>query len=361
MLLIAAPAYSFLITFSLSLLVIFFSFHQSQKSSLSLPLRAMPGRIALNLPSTSSKCSDRRMTVRLIAALNLNIRQIITYIAEFVDLLNEMRRGTISPAALITFKSLSRPLPPSPLSVAPTELFPLRNEVTRSNLARLSALSTPLHIYTSRDSGSAGIEQRKKLLDGMMAVEELRVKEGAQVMLIKNLGEGACPSGSLVAGGGLVNGSVGVVLGFWRAGDVWGDTGSGNGKGACGAIRNVKIGTDGKTPLICPKVVDEMDKENTVPGKKASEDKGKGKPRETYGELFPLVQFLTSQGSETVLLMREEFRIEDSEGKTLARRMQVCVSFYRFEPLSTWLSRDSFILLFQYTDSTYPCVGDVDP
>lgn len=249
---------------------------------------------------------------------------------EFVDLLNELRRGTISPAALITFKSLSRPLPPSPLSVAPTELFPLRTEVTRSNLARLSALSTPLQTYTSRDSGLAGLEQRKKLLDGMMAVDELRVKEGAQVMLIKNLGEGACTSGngSLVAGGGLVNGSVGVVLGFWRAGDVWGDSGPGDSKNACGVIRNVKVGADAKTPLIrLKKVGDGEDKENVGPGKTAANDKGKDKPKDTTGELFPLVRFPTAQGSETVLLMREEFRIEDNEGRVLARRMQVCFSF----------------------------------
>jgi len=237
-----------------------------------------------------------------------------------------MRRGTISPSALTTFKSLSRPLPQSLLSVAPTELFPLRNEVTRSNLTRLSALRTPLKTYTSRDSGSASPEQRKKILDGMMAVEELRVKEGAQVMLIKNLGEGACPSGNLVAGGGLVNGSVGVVLGFWRATDVWGDTGAGEGKGQTGAVRNVKIGVDGKTPLVHPKKeAGDKDKENIVHGKATANDHGKGKSTDSTGELFPLVRFPTSQGSETVLLMREEFRIEDNEGKMLARRMQVCM------------------------------------
>ena len=236
-----------------------------------------------------------------------------------------MRRGAISPSALATFKSLSRPLPEPLFSVAPTELFPLRNEVTRSNLARLDALSTPLQIYSSRDSGAAGPEQRKKLLDAMMAIEELRVKVGAQVMLIKNLGEGACPSGSLVAGGGLVNGNVGVVLGFWRSTDVWGDGGVGDGKSTVGAIRNVKIGVDGKTPLAHPKKeADENDKENIGPGKTTVNDKGKGKATDSTSGLFPLVRFPTSQGSETVLLMREEFRLEDNEGRVLARRMQVC-------------------------------------
>jgi ATP-dependent DNA helicase PIF1 len=168
----------------------------------------------------------------------------------------------------------------------------------------------------------------------MMAVEELRVKEGAQVMLIKNLGEGACVSGSgsLAVGGGLVNGSVGVVLGFWRAGDVWGDFGSGDSKNTCGAIRNVKIGADAKTPLIRPKKVgDGEDKENVGLGKTVANDKGKDKPKDITGELFPLVRFPTALGSETVLLMREEFRIEDNEGRVLARRMQVSFCSSRFE------------------------------
>lgn len=236
-----------------------------------------------------------------------------------------MRHGAISPSALATFKSLARPLPVSPFSVAPTELFPLRQEVNRANLARLSALSTPLHTYNSRDSGSAGTEQRKKLLDGMMAVEELKVKEGAQVMLIKNMGEGC---GGM--GGGLVNGSVGVVIGFYKAGDVWGDSGVWDGKNTSGAIRNVRMGEDGKSLLVHPKSEND-NKENIGVGKQEAKGSSKGKCSDN-GELFPLVRFPTPQGTEVVLLTREEFRIEDNEGKLLARRMQVCLSFiYRCE------------------------------
>lgn len=40
-------------------------------------------------------------------------------------------------------------------------------------------------------------------------------------------------------------------------------------------------------------------------------------------DLFPLVEFRTFQGKETVLVDRDEFRAEDSEGKLLARRVQV--------------------------------------
>ena len=40
-------------------------------------------------------------------------------------------------------------------------------------------------------------------------------------------------------------------------------------------------------------------------------------------ELYPLVEFRTQQGTEIVLVVRDEFRVEDNEGKLLARRVQV--------------------------------------
>ena len=57
-------------------------------------------------------------------------------------------------------------------------------------------------------------------------------------------------------------------------------------------------------------------------------DKGREKDRKGKGiakedELFPLVEFRTAHGTENVLLGREEFRVEDNEGKLLARRVQV--------------------------------------
>ena len=250
-----------------------------------------------------------------------------------MEILNELRRGKISPTALSTFKSLSRPLAPSPLHVAPTELYPLRADVNRANLARLVAIKTPIRTFVSRDSGSAGDEQRQKLLAGMMAVDELRIKIGAQVMLIKNLGEG--PGAAVSAGGGLVNGSVGLVVGFRGQGEVCGDVST------SGSVRNVRLAEDGETPLAPASSKAEEDKENQAAGETVK-DESKGKPKQepkpgvkqetkpiskgkgkNSDEFFPLVRFPTAQGSETVLLLREEFRIEDNEGKLLARRMQV--------------------------------------
>lgn len=92
-----------------------------------------------------------------------------------------------------------------------------------------------------------------------MAVRALDLKRDAQVMLVKNVSDT------------LVNGSVGKVLGFCPSPD-----------------------TDKKKP------------------------QGGGD-----GELLPLVEFSTFRGKEALLVPREEFRAEDSEGKLLARRVQV--------------------------------------
>lgn len=47
-------------------------------------------------------------------------------------------------------------------------------------------------------------------------------------------------------------------------------------------------------------------------------------PQKGSDDLLPLVEFRTFKGKETVLVSRDEFRAEDSEGNLLARRVQVC-------------------------------------
>ena len=175
-------------------------------------------------------------------------------IVDFVDLLNQLRRGNITPAARQTLTSLSRPLPQDD-GLLPTELFPLRTEVDRANAARMAALRGQAYRFEARDSGSAAPPRRQKLLDNMMAVRALELKADAQVMLVKNVSET------------LVNGSVGRVLGFHPSPE-----------------RRRRDGDD---------------------------------------DLLPLVEFRTFRGKETVLVSRDEFRAEDSEGKLLARRVQV--------------------------------------
>ncbi|KAJ7087268.1 hypothetical protein B0H15DRAFT_305635 [Mycena belliarum] len=236
---------------------------------------------------------------------------LLSFSPEFVGLLNQLRLGNITPAACTTFQSLSRPLPPDPSGILPTELFPLRREVDYANSVRLSALTTDEHAFSSCDTGKAPLDKRGKLLESMMAPQKLILKVGAQVMLIKNLDER------------LVNGSVGKVLGFWRQGEVKGVPGN---KSATAPIRRVPLQDDGRTPML--RGSSSGDKENVAAVKP---EKGKGKEKEIPksssrdGERYPLVEFpaLDGSDSEAVLLVRDEFRVEDSQGVVLARRMQV--------------------------------------
>lgn len=175
--------------------------------------------------------------------------------------------------------------------------------------------------YTARDSGS-----NPRILEQMVAPARLVFKPDAQVMLVKNVNER------------LVNGCVGRVLGFFSVGVCGASVGaqegsqggsqgtsasakpksasqeSGTTKSGSVTVRNVQVGTDGRTPAA----LGAPGKENLGADK---DKKGKGAVKED--ELFPLVEFRTAHGTENVLLGREEFRVEDNEGKLLARRVQV--------------------------------------
>ncbi|CAO3596060.1 unnamed protein product [Absidia cylindrospora] len=113
----------------------------------------------------------------------------------FVDVLNEMRIGQLSEAALTLFKSLDRPLPAS--KIQPAELYPLRWQVEQSNNARLQALQGEIHDFRAIDTG-----KDPKKMESCIAPSLIRLKKNAQVMLLKNMDST------------LVNGSLGIVIGF---------------------------------------------------------------------------------------------------------------------------------------------------
>ncbi|WWD20773.1 hypothetical protein CI109_105250 [Kwoniella shandongensis] len=120
----------------------------------------------------------------------------------FVDMLNEMRFGRLSPQSIASFKALSRTIIYDD-TIEPTELFPRREDVDRANRTRLLQLNTDGYSYTATDGGAiTDPSQREKLLANFMATGYLELKIDAQVMLIKNMDET------------LVNGSMGKVIGF---------------------------------------------------------------------------------------------------------------------------------------------------
>ncbi|KAG2204550.1 hypothetical protein INT47_012609 [Mucor saturninus] len=112
-------------------------------------------------------------------------------------MLNEIRVGIVSPKTEAIFKKLSRPLN-NVTNIEPTELFPLRKEVDRSNTYKLQQLNGQERVFIAEDSG------KDVYLISCMAPKKLTLKVGCQVMLIKNL----TPT--------LVNGSVGIVTSFGK-------------------------------------------------------------------------------------------------------------------------------------------------
>lgn len=127
---------------------------------------------------------------------------------ELIDMLNSLRYGKISDEMAQKFKSLSRRVTYQD-GIEPTELYPTRAEVKSANLTRLRNLpGRPKH-FKAVDNVSDPM--CKRLYDNMMCEEVLELKEGSQVMYLKNNEEGT-----------IVNGSVGTVVCFITP-RIWGE------------------------------------------------------------------------------------------------------------------------------------------
>jgi len=121
----------------------------------------------------------------------------------FANMLNEMREGRLTQESINRFKQLERPLSTTDDHIEATELFPTRSEVDRANNSRMAKLHGNVFTFDARDGGTITIkEQRDRLLRSCMVPEQVHLKKGAQVMLVKNMDDT------------LVNGSLGKVIGF---------------------------------------------------------------------------------------------------------------------------------------------------
>lgn len=80
--------------------------------------------------------------------------------------------------------------------------FPTRAEVDNANNNKMKMLSGETMTYNAEDSGVTDLITRERLLKYFMAPQQLQLKKGSQVMLIKNVDQN------------LVNGSLGKVVRF---------------------------------------------------------------------------------------------------------------------------------------------------
>lgn len=122
-----------------------------------------------------------------------------------INMLNALRLGKCTPEISRAFDALSREVVYDD-GIGPTELYLTRNEVQRLNFLRLAALGGPEWKFEAVDEFSASnpavVESQRAMLDSFLCEKMLVLKEGAQVMMLKNCDEK------------LVNGSVGEVLFF---------------------------------------------------------------------------------------------------------------------------------------------------
>lgn len=119
---------------------------------------------------------------------------------ELIDMLNACRRGELTEPLIAKFRALSRTVKYDD-GIEPTELYPTREEVKRANWARLAGLPGPLVRFVAKDNVSE--PHLRAALGNLMCEELLELKEGAQVMYLKNHPDNT-----------VVNGLIGTVLFF---------------------------------------------------------------------------------------------------------------------------------------------------
>lgn len=119
----------------------------------------------------------------------------------FIEMLNDMRNGLVTPESEIEFARLSRPLD-CPAGIVPAELYATRSEVDRANNIQLARLPGDAYLYEAIDSGELPPKIKTAMLANFLAPPRLHLKKGAQVMCLKNFDEG------------LINGTIGKVIDF---------------------------------------------------------------------------------------------------------------------------------------------------
>lgn len=221
---------------------------------------------------------------------------------EFVEMLNQMRTGSLTDKTISNFKKLSRPLQQDD-GITPTELFPTRHEVDTANTVRMRQLPGETRIFEAEDSGSiTDLQQRAKLLSNCMAPAKLELKRGAQVMLIKNRDDG------------LVNGSLGVIVGFM------------NERTYTYALEASAYEIDAQFLRDSPWTDEELyEMSGTAAGKRKALKLRQLEATAASQKAWPLVRFKNpSDGHDVTQLMApESWKIEQPNGEVQACRKQV--------------------------------------
>jgi hypothetical protein len=127
---------------------------------------------------------------------------------EFISILNQFREGTVTREGAAILKKRVAMFPKASI----LRLFTHNTQVDKWNAYQLGAIEAPEHVLHAEGSGPR--EEIEWLQKNLVTPSELRIKEGARVMVTANLRE---------AGGGdalmAANGDMGTVTG-WTADEV---------------------------------------------------------------------------------------------------------------------------------------------
>lgn len=224
-------------------------------------------------------------------------------------MLNEMRLGRLSSQSINTFRTLNRPLnfqddfqatelyaldtSSGILFYANVDRFPTRNEVEAANNGRMANLGGVSMEFVAEDGGSIiDKTQRDKLLASCMAPQNITLKKGAQVMLIKNIDAN------------LVNGSIGKVVAFMDE-------------------KTYDIYHEDEDAFQAQDTMNTGDEQITESRKKLKAMLNKDAVGSTSAK-WPLVRFQIADGSTRDLLcQRESWKVELPSGEVQASRQQV--------------------------------------
>jgi len=211
----------------------------------------------------------------------------------FANMLNEMRLGKLTQPSVDEFRKLARPLQFND-DVDATELFPTRGEVDGANNTRMQRLSGQAMTYAATDSGVSDLNVRNKILANFMAPENLTLKKGAQVMLIKNID----PQ--------LVNGTLGKVLSFMDEATY------------------ATYKDDEETYRTAYREGMSDDEETKAAREKFNLARFKNKEPGAVTRYWPMVRFPLPDGTTRDMLCQpEEWKTESQQGEIVAKRVQV--------------------------------------
>lgn len=236
---------------------------------------------------------------------------------KFIDMLNQMREGTISEEASKEFQRLSRPLPTRE-GIVPSMLFATRREVDSSNNVRLAKLDGKPLLYSSIDGGTLTPQQKQTVLSNLLAPKALHLKKGAQVMCIKNIDST------------IINGTLGQVVDFVSDKNILSEISNEDEAEADAPASDAPassssdfIFADYQNKVTVDEEVMTQEEIDHINRKKSlcQEFNSDG----SNGKLYPLVRFLMPDGvtTRTVVVYPEKWTVEDEKDEILASRVQL--------------------------------------